>query len=157
MSEEIKSNLNAKLEHAQVLSHDEVRPGVHEMEIAVGPGGTPVRELAYLTGQDGQPSPIKFRTDAGVISRDYLRRIDLDLLSGQPDPTAIKADKSYAKALALYRSKGAYGTTIDTLTNFAAKGFSNDTDDEDVKLFFDVWVREVGFKETVEKIGRAHV
>lgn len=152
MSEEIKSNLNSKLEHAQVLSHDEVRPGVHEMEIAVGPGGTSARELAYLTGQDGQSSPIKFRTDASTISRDYLRRIDLDLLSGQADPTSIKADKSYAKALALYRSKGAYGTTIDTLTNFAAKGFSNDTDDPDVKLFFDVWVREVGFKETVEKI-----
>jgi hypothetical protein len=152
MSDEIRDRLNEKLENSQVLSHEETRPGVHSMEIQVGENGLPARDLAYLTGKDGQLSPMSFRTDSSVISRDFLRRVDLDLLIGQPDPTRVRPEQSYAKALAFYRSKGAYGTIIDTLTNFAAKGFQNDTDDADIKLFYDTWSREIGLRDTVEKI-----
>jgi hypothetical protein len=152
MSEEVKDKLNEGLDHAKVLAHEEVREGVHEMEIEVGPGGRPVTELAYLSGKDGEVSPVRFRTQADVISRDYLRRLDLDLLVGQPDPTKIRPERSYQKALNFYRSKGAYGTVVDTLTNFSSKGFKNDIDDPDIKLFYDTWARDVGFDEVVEKI-----
>ncbi len=47
---------------------------------------------------------------------------------------------------------GEYGTVIDTLTNFASKGFKNDVDDPDIKLFYDTWNDEINFQETVEKI-----
>lgn len=151
MVDEVRENLNKGLENAKVLSHEEVRPGVHSMEIQVGEGGRPLAELAYLTGTDGV-SPLKFHTEGRTISRDYLKRIDLDLLTGQPDPTRAKPENTYSKALSLYRSKGAYGTVIDTLTNFSAKGFQNDIDDEEIKLFYDTWAREIGFQETVEKI-----
>lgn len=152
MAEDVKRRLNEKLEHSEVLSHREKAEGIHEMDIRVGEGGLPLRELAYLTGQDGEPSPISYRTDASVITRDFLRRVDLDLLIDAGDPARMPPDKLYSKALVLYRTKGAYGTAIDTLTNFAAKGFKNDIDDPDIKLFYDIWARETGFRETVEKV-----
>src|SRR5574338_393378 len=151
MTENVKSALNEKLENAQVLSHTEVSPGVHQMEIQVGENGKPLQELAYLTGEEGT-SPIKYHEGGRVISRDYVRRIDLKLLLDAGDPATLGPDKVYNKALLLYRTKAVYGTVIDTLTNFAAKGFKNDIDDEDIKLFYDTWTREVDFQNTVEKI-----
>ena len=150
MSEEIKDKINAGLQNSKVVSHTEKAPGVHELDIHVGEGGMPLRQLAYLTGEDGEPSPILER--ASVITRDYIRRVDLDLLTDAGDPSRMSPDRLYNKALMLYRTKGAYGTVIDTLTNFAAKGFKNDIDDPEIKLFYDTWAREVGFAETVEKI-----
>lgn len=157
MAEDVKNKINEKLEHSKVLSHEEKRPGVHELDIQVGEGGLPLRELAYLTGEGGV-SPVSQRTgysykeDASVITRDFIRRVDLDLLIDAGDPARLPPDKIYSKALNLYRTKGAYGTVIDTLTNFAAKGFKNDIDDPEIKLVYDTWVRDTNFKETVEKV-----
>lgn len=152
MSEELRSKLNENLEHAEVLSHSEVRPGVHELDIQVNQGGLPLKELAYLSGQDGERSPLVFREDARVITRDFVRRIDLDLLIEQGDPAILQPTRLYHRALYYYRVKGSYSTVIDTLTNFAAKGFKNDIDDPEIKLFYDTWTRDIGFQETVEKI-----
>lgn len=151
MAENVKGVINEKLQNAEVLSHRELRPGVHEMELRVGENGRPARELAYLTG-DNQTSPIKFHEGGRVLTRDYVRRIDLDLLIDAGDPARLSSERIYSKALNLYKTKGFYGTVIDTLTNFAAKGFKNDIDDSAIKLFYDTWAREVDFHNTVEKI-----
>ena len=148
----VKDELNKRLENSEVLAHTEVRPGVHELDIRVGENGRPANDLAYLTGQDGEPSPVKFRTAGSTITRDYVRRVDLDLLTDAGDPAKLAPDKIYNKALIYYKTKGFYGTIIDTLTNFAAKGFKNDIDDPEIKLFYDTWGREVDFQSVVEKI-----
>lgn len=152
MSEEVRNRLNQRLEHSKVLSHDEKSPGIHEMEIEVGPKGLPAKELAYLTGEDGEPSPMKFWEGGRTISRDWLRRVDLDLLIGKPQVVQARPEQLYDTAINTYHSQGMVGTIIDTLTNFAAKGFKNDIDDENIKLFYDTWNREIEFPEVVEKI-----
>jgi len=152
MADATKDKLNQGLENSKVLSHDEVSPGVHEMEIDVGPSGRNFQELAYLTGQDGQPSPLRYHEGGRVVSRDFLRRVDLDLLVPEGSPLRLKPDKLYQKAINFYKTKGSYGTIIDTLTNFASKGFKNDVDDPDIKLFYDTWNREIDFQQTVENI-----
>ena len=152
MSDEVKDRMNEKLENSKVLSHREVKPGVHEMEIDVGPRGKPVKELAYLDPQRGDSNPLKFHEGGRVITRDFTRRVDLDLLIGKPEVTRAQPSQIFARAIDFYKAKGPYGTWVDTLTNFASKGFKNDIDDEDIKLFYDTWGAEIGFQDTVEKI-----
>jgi hypothetical protein len=152
MSKDVKDKLNAGLENAEVLSHSDNGDGSHSMEIAVGPNGRPAKELAFLTGEDGETSPMKFWEGGRNVSRDWLRRVDLDLLIGKPQVTQARPEQLYDTAINMYHSQGQVGTIIDTLTNFAAKGFKNDIDDPAIKLFYDTWTREIGFHETVEKI-----
>lgn len=151
MSDEVKDSINKNLENAEVLSHEEVSEGVHSLEIAVD-GGRPASDLAYLTGAPGEPSPLRFHEGGRVITRDILRRTDVDLLLEAGDPARMQPQKMYSKAISFYNTKGQYGTVIDVLTNFAAKGFKNDIDDPDIKLFYDTWSREVGFHDVVEKV-----
>lgn len=151
MSDKVKDKLNANLENAEVLSHNEVSEGIHELEMAVGPGGRPVQELAFLTGKDG-PSPLRYHEGGRNISRDFIRRVDLDLLSGKPSVIRQKPQQRFQKAIDAYHSQGMYGTVIDTLTNFSAKGFKNDIDDPNIRLFFDTWNADIGFQQTVEKV-----
>jgi len=152
MSDEVKDRINKNLENAKVLSHEEVKPGVHEMEIDVGPEGRPAVELAYLDPDRGDRNPLRFHEGGRVITRDYTRRVDLDLLTGRPEVTRAQPQQIFQRAIDFYKAKGPYGTWIDTLSNFAAKGYKNDIDDEDIKLFYDTWTSEINFQETVEKI-----
>jgi hypothetical protein len=152
MSDEVKDKINEKLEHSKIVSHEEVRPGVHEMEIDVSPTGRPYKELAYLDPGRGDSNPLKFHEGGRVITRDYIRRADLDLLVGKPSVLKADPQRIYQTAMDFYKTKGPYGTTVDTLTNFAAKGFKNDIDDEDIKLFYDTWNQEIDFQGTVENI-----
>lgn len=152
MVEDVKDRLNKELKNSKVISHEEVRPGVHEMEIDVGPKGRAYQELAYLDPKRGDTSPVRFHEGGRVITRDYVRRTDLDLLSGKPEVIRAQPQQVFQRAIDFYKSKGPYGTWIDTLSNFASKGFKNDIDDEDIKLFYDTWTEEINFQETVEKI-----
>jgi len=152
MSKEVKDNINENLDNSKVLSHQEVKPGVHEMEIDVGPKGRPAVELAYLDPQRGDQNPLRFHEGGRVITRDFTRRVDLDLLVGKPSVTRAKPAQIFQSAIDFYKAKGPYGTWVDTLSNFAAKGYKNDIDDEDIKLFYDTWTSEIAFQETVEKI-----
>ncbi len=151
MADEITEKLNSNLENSKVLTHEEVAPGVHQLEIDVGSQGRPVKELAMLTGKDGQRNPLRFHEGGRVITRDFLRRTDLDLMGKSP-VTRMKPDRIYRQSIDYYRTKGHYGTVVDTLTNFSAKGFKNDIDDPDIRLFYDTWGSEVNFQETVEKV-----
>jgi len=152
MSDEVKDGINENLENSKVLSHQEVRPGVHEMEIGVGPKGRPAVELAYLDPQKGDQNPMRFHEGGRTITRDFVRRVDLDLLVGTPPVTRAQPSQVFQRAIDFYKAKGPYGTWVDTLSNFAAKGFKNDIDDIDIKLFYDTWGNEINFQETVEKI-----
>jgi len=152
MSDEVKDRINKKMEHAKVLSHEEVKPGVHSMEIQVqDPGAKGLKELAFLDPK-GETSPVVYHTEGRIISRDFLRREVINLMITQPDPAKINPEQAYIKSLLLYRTRGAYATVIDTLTNFASKGFKNDIADEDIKLFYDTWNREIDFQNIVENI-----
>jgi hypothetical protein len=84
------------------------------------------------------------------IELDPLTRSDLDLAK----TSVLREDPSklYARSIDYYRTKDVYGSAINTLTNFASKGFENDTENKDVKAFFDNWVVDVGFDDVVEKI-----
>ncbi len=150
--EEVKDRINENLDNSKVLSHTEISPGIHEMEIDVGPKGRPAVELAYLDPQRGDYNPMRFHEGGRVITRDFTRRVDLDLLLGKPEVTRARPAQVFQRAIDFYKAKGPYGTFIDTLSNFAAKGFKNDIDDEDIKLFYDTWTSEINFQETVEKI-----
>jgi hypothetical protein len=81
---------------------------------------------------------------------DPLARQDLDLV--KPSVLRTEPTKLYSRAIDYYHTKGVYGTAINTLTNLASKGFENDTDDKPLKNFFDNWVIDVGFDETVDNI-----
>lgn len=152
MSDETKENINQNLKNSKILSHEETSPGIHQMEIDVGPAGREIKELAYLTGEDGQLNPLRYHEGGRVLSRDFIRRVDLDLLIPGGDPLRLEPSKLYQKAINYYKTKGTYGTVIDTLTNFASKGFKNDIDDPDIKMFYDTWNREINFPQTVENI-----
>lgn len=152
MTKEVQDKLNAGLENVEVLSHEEIASGQHSLELAVGPQGRAFKELAFLTGEDGSRGPMKFWEGGRTVSRDWLRRVDLDLLIGKPQATQAKPSQLFDAAINTYHSQGHLGTIIDTLTNFASKGFKNDIDDPIIKLFYDTWAREIGFHETVEKI-----
>ena len=153
MADKVKDELNKGLKNSEVLSHKEVREGVHELEIDVGEKGRPAKELAFLTGKNGEPGPLRYHEGGRTITRDFTRRVDLDLLDElRPGVLKIQPQRIYQNAIDLYKTAGHYGTVIDTLTNFASKGFKNDVDDPDIKLFFDTWNDEIDFQETVEKI-----
>ena len=153
MSKEVKDKLNEDLKHSEILSHKETAEGVHELEIAVGASGRPAADLPFLTGQEGQRSPLRYHTEGRVITRDFVRRADLDLLDElRPGVLRLAPQRMYQQSIDLYKTAGAYGTVIDTLTNFSAKGFKNDVDDPDIKLFYDTWNDEIDFQSTVENI-----
>jgi len=153
MADKVKDELNKGLKNSEVLSHEEVREGVHELEIDVGERGRPAKELAFLTGKNGERSPLTHQERSATITRDFTRRVDLDLLDElRPGVLKIQPQRVYQQSIDLYKTAGHYGTVIDTLTNFASKGFKNDVDNPDIKLFFDTWNDEIDFQATVEKI-----
>ena len=153
MPKDVKDRINENLKNSEVLSHEEISPGVHELEIDVGAKGLPATELAYLNPEKGNRiNPMRFHEGGRVITRDFVRRVDLDLLIGKPAVTTAAPQQVFQRAIDFYKAKGPYGTSIDTLTNFAAKGFKNDIDDEDIKLFYNTWNHEIGFQDVVEKI-----
>jgi len=96
---------------------------------------------------------IKMRTaeNASVLRRDWLSRSDLDL-SVQQTPYMQDPKESYKRSIRYYHEFDMYGSHIDILTNFAAKGFENDLDDPKIKQFYDVWNFDVNFKQTLDWI-----
>lgn len=100
----------------------------------------------------GSVDPIYNRASAS------LRRIDLDPLTRDfmdLAKTSVLEDTPqnlFKRSIDYWRSKPIYGTVINILTNFAAKGFENDIDDETIKNFYDNWGVDVGFDDIVEKI-----
>ncbi len=87
---------------------------------------------------------------AATLRRDTLDRSALDLVGKSPheeDPKEI-----FSRAIKYYYENDVYGAHIDILTNFAAKGFENDIDDEKIKAYYDTWCFDVGFKQMLDWI-----
>lgn len=108
-------------------------------------------EVVSVADMEGAVMPLNY--SAGAVRRvelDPLIRSDLDLL--KPSILQDSPQQIYARSIDYYRSRDVYGSAINVLTNFAAKGFENDIDDETIKNFYDNWVIDVGFDDIVEKI-----
>lgn len=88
---------------------------------------------------------------SSVNYRDDLTRMELDILANF-DPLEATPKEMYARAIEYYYRKGIYGSVVDTLTNFASKGFQNDIDDKKIKGFYDNWVETTKFQSFVDKI-----
>jgi len=93
----------------------------------------------------------QLRVDRGsVIKRDAVSRSTLDLVKTSPSSKDPK--ELYKDAIKYYYEFDVYGAHIDILSNFASKGFENDIDDPEIKLFYDVWNFDVGFHEVLDWI-----
>jgi hypothetical protein len=87
---------------------------------------------------------------AATLRRDVIDRSFLDLIKTpvyDEDPKAI-----FTRARQYYYAYDMYGSHIDILSNFASKGFENDIDDDDIKLFYDVWNFDVNFTQLIDWI-----
>jgi len=94
--------------------------------------------------------PMTNKEFAATIRRDVIDRSILDLAKrsvSEEDPKEI-----FRRANKYYYEYDVYGTHIDILSNFASKGFENDIDDDNIKLFYDVWNFDVNFKQILDWI-----
>ena len=107
------------------------------------------RTLAYLE-KGGAIIPKVFKEKAAVITRDTLDRSFLDL--SQKDPMQLTNKEFYEKAINYYYTDPLIGSTVNVLSNIAARGFEHDIDDDNIKNFFDVWAFDVKFTEILEWI-----
>lgn len=87
---------------------------------------------------------------ASTLRRDTLDRSYLDL--GKPSPNDEDSHELYKRSMKYYVESDIYGSHIDVLSNMSSKGFENDVDDDDIKLFFDVWNFDVGFRQLLDWI-----
>jgi len=108
------------------------------------------KALAVLEAKDA----IKLRTveHAATLRRQTLDRTGLDLAQGYLAPYAATPQELFNRSMKYYVEQDIYGTTIDILTNFGSKGFENDSDDTDIKLFYDVWNIDTNFREIINWI-----
>jgi len=88
--------------------------------------------------------------DLNTIRLPGLDRTYLDLNRG--GAYSSSPHHLYKKAIQYWRSKPVYGSVVNTLANFASKGFDNDIDDPAIKDFYDNWVIDVGFDAIVDMI-----
>ena len=128
--------------------------GIHKIEVDSNSGKASFymkstnKVLASLPGDKA----IRLRTSetAAILRRDAVDRSTLDLIKKSPyedDPRNI-----FTRAMKYYFENDAYGSHIDILTNFAAKGFENDIDDDKIKAYYDTWCFDVNFKQLVDWI-----
>ncbi len=87
---------------------------------------------------------------ASTLRRDVMDRTVLDL--AKTSPSEEDPQELYKRSIKYYYENDFYGAHIDVLTNLASKGFENDIDDEELKLFYDVWNFDVGFDQMLNWI-----
>jgi hypothetical protein len=111
-------------------------------------------------GQDGSASLYLRPNDkvlasmekSSILRRNYLTRTDLDLLAEKKKPSQVAPHSLYKRSYELYWDADLYGSVINTLANFAMKGFENDVGDPNIQHFFDSWVIDTNFNEVLEWI-----
>ena len=86
-----------------------------------------------------------------VINRPRIDRTYLDLQS-KKDISQKTPHELYKQSVDEYKADPIYGASINVLSNFACKGFENDSEDLTIKYFFDCWCFDVGFEEILEWI-----
>ena len=88
------------------------------------------------------------RERAATIERDFVQRTNLDL--AKIDPYEEEAQSSYERAIRYYFTDPIIGATANMYANLAAKGFENDIDDEQIKLWYDTWAFDVRLEELLD-------
>ena len=91
------------------------------------------------------------RATASTIRRDALGNDYLDL-AVTPNVLTAKPQELYQRSMDYYKSRDVYGSSIDLLTNFAAKGYKNEIDDSNIRNFYNNWGVDVGLDKIVEQI-----
>jgi len=108
------------------------------------------KSLAFLDAGKGGVTPRIFNERASVITRDYVQRQNLDLIS--KDAYTEEPKESFKRAIRYYYIDPLVGASTNIFANLSRKGFENDIDDENIKQFYDVWAQDVGFDEVLEWI-----
>jgi hypothetical protein len=131
--------------------------GIRKIEVGEGNG----RAVFYLNpnsvnlavlGKEAVTPHIGGRTEtASTIRRTAIDRSYLDL-SVESSPYEQPPQNIFERAMKYYYENDVYGVSVDVLANFASKGFENDIDDQEIKLFFDTWCFDVGFKQVLSWI-----
>jgi len=106
------------------------------------------KSLAFLDAGKGGVTPRIFNERSSVITRDYVQRQNLDLIS--KDAYTEEPKESFKRAIRYYYVDPLVGASTNILANLSRKGFENDIDDENIKQFYDVWTQDVGFDEILE-------
>ena len=84
---------------------------------------------------------------ASTLRRDVIDRSVLDLV--KKSVSEEEPQELFKRAIKYYYESDYYGSHIDILTNFAAKGFENDIDDDKIKAFYDTWNFDVNFTQII--------
>lgn len=105
-------------------------------------------EAGYLKDKLNNPNREVSRLDTRY--RDGLSNSYLDLRGKTAAET--EAINLYSRSEDEYYNTGIYGTTIDLLSNFASTGYYNEINNQEIKEFYDSWVRDVGFLPIVKEI-----
>ncbi len=119
-------------------------PDIGVQKVEVGKDGT---ASLYLRPTDKVLASME---QSSVLRRNYLTRTDLDLLDEKKSPSQVDPHSLYKRSYELYWDADIYGSVINTLANFAMKGFENDIGDPNIKHFFDSWVSDTDFDEVLE-------
>jgi len=126
--------------------------GIHKIEVDDGTGKAAfyVRPTNKVLASLPNNKAIHLRPSevAATLRRDAVDRSTLDLIKKSPyedDPRNI-----FTRAMKYYFENDAYGAHIDILTNFAAKGFENDIDDDKIKAYYDTWCFDLNFKQLID-------
>lgn len=86
-----------------------------------------------------------------TVNRTTLDRSFVDLALSK-SPYSEDPKELYNRSMKYYFEDDVYGASIDTLSNFASKGFENDIDDANIKAFYDTWCFDVNFKQVLDWI-----
>jgi hypothetical protein len=84
-----------------------------------------------------------------VVNRPRMDRTYLDL-QDKKSVSQKKPHDLYKRSANEYRDDPTYGASINVLSNFACKGFENDSEDLAIKYFFDCWCFDTNFEEVLE-------
>ena len=141
--DKIKNQINAKTDALEIQDIVETPNGFSMNAVVKREEGLPtlIRDKAIRTH-------MHYTTAAPrVVTRDALGPSYLDL--AKKSVVDATANELFSRSIDYYKAKGIYGAYVDALTDFTCKGFENDIDDPDIKLFFDSWVFDTNFEEVV--------
>lgn len=107
-------------------------------------------EHGYSLYVDEPKQSLPWAERGSITYRDELTRDVLDLV--KPKASNQPPHDVYRRAIEYYYDVPLFGSVVDTLVNFSFKGFENDTDDEEIKYFFDSWALQVDLERVLEWI-----
>lgn len=108
-------------------------------------------ELPQIDKSDVSKLIFKRKETASTVRRDTLSEGYLDL-KVTPTILAAKPQDLYKRSMDYYKTEDVYGSSIDILTNLAAKGFKNVIADKNIRNFYDNWIADTEVDLLVEQL-----